>query len=264
MSELLTEDRGAVRILTMNRPDKHNALNTALTQALLDGLTAADQASAVHAVVLIGAGRSFCAGADTSEFSTLVPDNPDQVIARANLTTALHLTFSRMAKPVVAATGYGYGGGKPKKDAQPAPVRQVARHVAGPVATLPGFEMLPDGGSRLFVDLSQSVPVEERKAPGSVTYVLKGAHLEHRNNANALVTVHFNTPVWRAKLVPSGADLLFVVEMRSQAAQGAMKMTPGAGGATRLTVDFAKGEYLGGGVSDEATQKMMTGKGGAQ
>lgn len=167
-------------------------------------------------------------------------------------------------KPVVAATGYGYGGGKPKKDAQPAPVRQVARHVAGPVATLPGFEMLPDGGSRLFVDLSQSVPVEERKAQGSVTYVLKGAHLEHRNNANALVTVHFNTPVWRAKLVPSGGDLLFVVEMRSQAAQGAMKMTPGAGGATRLTVDFAKGEYLGGGVSDEATQKMMTGKGGAQ
>jgi len=37
---LLVEDRGAVRILTMNRPEKRNALNTALTQALLDGLRA--------------------------------------------------------------------------------------------------------------------------------------------------------------------------------------------------------------------------------
>lgn len=164
-------------------------------------------------------------------------------------------------KPVVAATGYGWGDPKPKKGA---PFRPVARRAAGPVATLPGFEMLPDGGSRLFVDLSQNVPVEERKAAGSVTYVLKGAHLEHRNNANALVTVHFNTPVWRAKLVPSGADLLFIVEMRGQGAQGAMKMNPGASGVTRLTVDFAKGDYLNGGVgpSDEDTQKLMTGKTG--
>ena len=39
---LLIENRGAVRILTMNRPDKRNALNHALTQALLDALRAAD------------------------------------------------------------------------------------------------------------------------------------------------------------------------------------------------------------------------------
>ena len=38
MSELLTEDRGGVRVLTMNRPDKRNALNHALTQALLTAL----------------------------------------------------------------------------------------------------------------------------------------------------------------------------------------------------------------------------------
>ena len=42
MSELLLENRGAVRVLTMNRPDKRNALNYALTEALLEGLRAAD------------------------------------------------------------------------------------------------------------------------------------------------------------------------------------------------------------------------------
>ena len=67
MSELLIEDRGAVRILTMNRPDKRNALNQALTEALLDGLRAADADDLVRSIVLTGAGRAFCAGADLSE-----------------------------------------------------------------------------------------------------------------------------------------------------------------------------------------------------
>ena len=72
--ELLTEDRGAVRILRLNRPDKLNALNTALTQALLDGLEAADRDESVRAVVLTGEGRGFCAGADLSEFKDLTPE----------------------------------------------------------------------------------------------------------------------------------------------------------------------------------------------
>lgn len=112
MNELLVEDRGAVRILAMNRPEKHNALNTALTQALLDALHEADAASDVNAVVLTGTGKSFCAGADTSEFSVLVPEAPQAIGERAQLTTHLHLVFSRMAKPVVAAVrGNALGGG---------------------------------------------------------------------------------------------------------------------------------------------------------
>ena len=112
MEHLLIEDRGAVRILTMNRPEKHNALNTALTQALLDSLRAADSDPAVNAVVLTGAGKSFCAGADTTEFSALTPEDPQAVTARADLTTALHLVFSQMNKPVISAVrGNALGGG---------------------------------------------------------------------------------------------------------------------------------------------------------
>jgi enoyl-CoA hydratase/carnithine racemase len=112
MNELLVEDRGAVRILTMNRPEKHNALNTALTQSLFDALRDADTAADVHAVVLTGAGKSFCAGADTTEFSALVPEAPHAVGERAQLTTHLHLAFSKMAKPVIAAVrGNALGGG---------------------------------------------------------------------------------------------------------------------------------------------------------
>lgn len=112
MQHLLMEDRGAVRILTLNRPEKHNALNTVLTQELLDSLRAADRDPAIHAVVLTGAGKSFCAGADTTEFSALTPEDPQAVTARADLTTALHLVFSQMNTPVISAVrGNALGGG---------------------------------------------------------------------------------------------------------------------------------------------------------
>lgn len=112
MNELLIEDLDAVRVLRMNRPDKHNALNTALTQALLDALRQADRDGGVRAVVLAGNGKSFCAGADTKEFAGLTAQHGDAVLYRAELTTELHLVFSRMAKPVVSAVqGNALGGG---------------------------------------------------------------------------------------------------------------------------------------------------------
>ena len=109
---LLVEDRGAVRVLTMNRPEKRNALNTALTRGLLEGLRAADAAETVACVVLTGAGQGFCAGADLSEFKDLTPEKQHLVEERAELTMQLHLAFSKMAKPVVTAlNGAAMGGG---------------------------------------------------------------------------------------------------------------------------------------------------------
>ncbi|KMK65132.1 enoyl-CoA hydratase/carnithine racemase [Puniceibacterium sp. IMCC21224] len=109
---VLTEDRGPVRIVTMNRPDKLNALNTALTQGLLDALLAADSDEAVRAVVLTGAGRGFCAGADLSEFKHLTPAQSGAVEARADLTCRTQMAMQKMAKPVVSAVqGAAVGGG---------------------------------------------------------------------------------------------------------------------------------------------------------
>ncbi len=99
MSELLIENRGRLRILTMNRSDKRNALNHALTQKLLEGLRAAEADESIRAIVLTGAGPAFCAGADLTE-------------ARAELTMKLHAIFSQLSKPVVTAiNGAAMGGG---------------------------------------------------------------------------------------------------------------------------------------------------------
>ncbi len=113
MSELLlVENQGAVRILRMNRPEKLNALNTALTQALLDGLEAADADDSVRALVLAAEGRSFCAGADLSEFKDLTPDRQRLVVKRADLTCRTQAAPQKLTKPIVSAVrGAAVGGG---------------------------------------------------------------------------------------------------------------------------------------------------------
>ncbi len=112
MSVLLVKDQGAVRVLTLNRPDKRNALNTELTQALLDALRTADTVESVGCVVLAGAGKAFCAGADVTEFAELTHDQQSRVEARAELTMQLHLAIPKMGKPVVTAVhGAALGGG---------------------------------------------------------------------------------------------------------------------------------------------------------
>lgn len=109
---ILSEDRGAVRILSMNRPDKLNALDTALTQALLDALATADADARVRAIVLTGEGKGFCAGADLAEFKHLTPENQHLVVKRADLTCRTQSILQKLAKPIVSAVrGAAVGGG---------------------------------------------------------------------------------------------------------------------------------------------------------
>ena len=110
MNNLRIESKGAIRILTLNRPEKRNALDTALSRALLEALRAADGDETVRCVVLTGAGPAFCAGADLAEFKGL--RDPQAAERRAELTMQLHLAFSKLVTPVVTAiNGPAMGGG---------------------------------------------------------------------------------------------------------------------------------------------------------
>jgi len=109
---LVVEDRGPVRVIALNRPEKLNALDTELTQALYDALQAADRDIAVRAIVLTGNGRAFCAGADLSEFRHLTPANQDLVEKRADLTCRTQAMMQKLSKPVISAVrGAAVGGG---------------------------------------------------------------------------------------------------------------------------------------------------------
>ncbi len=108
---------------------------------------------------------------------------------------------------------------------------------------MPGFETLADGSTRLFVELSQPVVYSAKVGHGAISYVLKGAHVDRRNNYNPLVTVHFNTPVTSARLVPHGKDLWFVIALRANVNPNVTLDATKEGGAI-LRIEFAKGEYI--------------------
>ncbi|HZB44292.1 MAG TPA: enoyl-CoA hydratase-related protein, partial [Pyrinomonadaceae bacterium] len=65
-SPVIFNVEGAVARITLNRPEKRNALNDALISGLKGALRAADGEEAVRAVVIKGAGADFCSGADLS------------------------------------------------------------------------------------------------------------------------------------------------------------------------------------------------------
>ncbi|MCA9600143.1 MAG: hypothetical protein KC776_42865 [Myxococcales bacterium] len=83
-----------------------------------------------------------------------------------------------------------------------------------PIATYPGFMMLPDGTSQLWVYVNKKVPVQVSKAPGRVTFVLTGAQIAVWNNTHVLATQFFDTPLSRARLRPDKAGAQLVLELR--------------------------------------------------
>ena len=109
-SPLQIDDRGAVRVVTVNRPDKLNALDAATLDALHDAFEAAAADAAVRAVVLTGAGpKAFVAGADISQMADLSPVQARDFSLRGQRTMR---RIETMPKPVIAMiNGFALGGG---------------------------------------------------------------------------------------------------------------------------------------------------------
>ena len=107
---LLVEDRNAVRVLTVNRPDKLNALNAETIGELQVAFDAAAAEPAVRVVVLTGAGpKAFVAGADISQMNGLTPVQARDFSRRGQ---ALMRSIEALGKPVIAmVNGFALGGG---------------------------------------------------------------------------------------------------------------------------------------------------------
>lgn len=111
---VLMERRGRIALLTLNRPEKLNALNYATNDRLMRLLDEIEQDHALHAVIVTGAGdRAFSAGGDIHEFSESVKRGPDiamrDFVRRGQAMTA---RFEAFPKPVIAAVnGIAFGGG---------------------------------------------------------------------------------------------------------------------------------------------------------
>ena len=73
--DLLFEKDGDVAIITLNRPDRMNAMSAAMTQGMLDLVREMGKDPDIKVIVLTGAGRGFCVGADVSNLSKITNQN---------------------------------------------------------------------------------------------------------------------------------------------------------------------------------------------
>ncbi len=104
---ILTEVRGRVGLITLNRPEAMNALNHTLMRELMDALQAFDQDDAVGAMVITGNPRAFAAGADIKEMAEKTMEEMQTADPIAQFDRIRHVQ-----KPVIAAvSGWALGGG---------------------------------------------------------------------------------------------------------------------------------------------------------
>ncbi|MDP2470581.1 MAG: enoyl-CoA hydratase-related protein [Candidatus Palauibacterales bacterium] len=114
ISQLLheTDGKAGIATITLNRPERRNALNRALVEELKESLTRAGEDERLRVVAVRGSGPDFCAGADLRELQEAVQAGPEASLEDAQALGDLFLLIRRLEKPVVALVhGRALAGG---------------------------------------------------------------------------------------------------------------------------------------------------------
>ena len=114
MAEVVRLERvaPALALVTLNRPERLNAIDDAFVERLHDVLDELERDSALRAVVLTGAGRGFCSGADLKSTPALIDRDPDVLYRGQQRLADLSVRLHELPVPVVAAVnGAAAGGG---------------------------------------------------------------------------------------------------------------------------------------------------------
>ena len=152
---VLYEERGAVALLTLHRPAALNSFTRQMHQDLWAALERAQANPSMRAVVITGAGRGFCAGADLSEFDFSPGDN---LVERANPEPVIEAAFNPTARklqacmlPTIAAVN-GVAAGAGASLAMCCDIA-IAAPQASFIQAFSKIGLIPDtGGSRLLVE----------------------------------------------------------------------------------------------------------------
>ncbi|MBA2705276.1 MAG: enoyl-CoA hydratase/isomerase family protein [Blastocatellia bacterium] len=104
--------QGSIATLTLNRPEKRNALNDAMIEQLKSSLRKANDAAAIKAIIITGAGSDFCSGADLSALQKISDSSVDENVEDARSLLELFTLIRAVTVPVIAAVrGRALAGG---------------------------------------------------------------------------------------------------------------------------------------------------------
>ncbi len=112
MATVITTEHGFYNVLTLNRPEKRNALNDELVADLKVALTEADQNEELRAIVIRGTGKDFCSGADLEALQKIATASYEENLTDAESLADLFLQIRKVRIPVIAAVhGRALAGG---------------------------------------------------------------------------------------------------------------------------------------------------------
>jgi len=185
----VTEDSG-ITTITLNRPEKLNALAGHMRRDLAEALEAAGSDRSVHVVVITGAGRAFCAGGDVRAMADLIEDKDEDEFSRLLGSARRVITAIRqMTKPVVASIG-GPASGAGFNLALACDLR-IASTEATFSQSFVKVGLHPDWGGTYFLPrlvtpnkacelffLGETIDATEAQRLGIINYVVEPAQLE--------------------------------------------------------------------------------------
>jgi enoyl-CoA hydratase len=181
---IILEREGHVATIRLNRPDKHNAINSAMSRELIETLDAIEADDDIRVIVLTGAGdKAFCAGADMAEAVQVQTDGRDG----KDFAAQAAIRLARVKKPVIAAVnGHTYGGGAVFAiacDIRVASNNARFRFVGASYGLSVGASQLPRlVGAPMAKELiftARTVDADEALRIGLVNHVIEPAELSH-------------------------------------------------------------------------------------
>jgi enoyl-CoA hydratase/carnithine racemase len=198
--ELLTERRGDVLFLTLNRPEVHNALNASMTEALVAAFEGASLDDTLRAVVLTSSGeRTFCSGADLKEsaggmFSSVDGSNPIGNVLRA-IQICRKLVVARVngsalagGLGLVAACDLAYAAGHAKFGLPEVRVGLFPMMVATVIK-----DQMPRRRFQEMVYLGDLIDAAEARQYGLINAAVPAAQLD-RTIEDVLARIRLNSP----------------------------------------------------------------------
>jgi enoyl-CoA hydratase/carnithine racemase len=230
---------GAVATVTLNRPDRLNALLFETYEGLRDTFTRLRKDRTVRAVVLTGAGRGFCTGGDVRDvIGRLVEMKPKEVRKFAKLTCDVVAAIRKAPQPVIAAlNGIAFGGGAVLALACDLRYASPEAKIAFAFPGLSGADMgacwlLPRivglGRAADWLLKGATVPAADALAAGLVTRVIPAEVLlaEARGTARRLADAPRQATAVTKRLLDREASMTFDQALRTEEkSQAALMLT---------------------------------------
>lgn len=180
---LLTDDSDGVRTLTLNRPERKNAINARLWEELADSLRAAARDTELRALVITGAGGAFCSGADIGTPEDIHPRH--KLRRLTDVALALHeLSVPTIAKVTGVAVGAGWNLALGCDFVVATPESRFCQIFSerGLSVDLGGSWLLPKlvglQQAKRLVLLADMIDAEEARSLGLVTWVRPGGEID--------------------------------------------------------------------------------------